>query len=89
MLRISAIVLESSHPQDSITDLLRRLDLGIPTAALVLTRLQVVLSRGEILSFWRAGILTATQITKMTLSEMESLMGRRAKSLHRQFKGSA
>ena len=89
MLRISAIVLGSSHPQDSITDLLRRLDLGIPTAALVLTRLQVVLSRGEILSFWRAGILTATQITEMTLSEMESLMGRRAKSLHRQFKGSA
>jgi ATP-dependent DNA helicase len=84
ILRISAIVLEKAASEQDVANLLRRLDLGIPGEALGLTMLPVQLSRGEILIFWRAGLTRVEHVVGMSLSDMEALIGRRAKSVHRQ-----
>jgi replicative superfamily II helicase len=81
-LRIAAIVLERAEDQDAATLLLTRLDLGLPAEALPLTNIGFVLTRGEILSLYRAGHLDRETIAALPVETIIGIIGRRGGELH-------
>lgn len=81
-LRIAAIVLGRAEDEDASTLLLKRLDLGLPAEATELSSINFQLSRGEILSLFRAGLLTRESIASMPVDELVSIVGRRGSELH-------
>jgi len=82
-IRIASVVLERGLDEDATTAFLKRLELGIPIAALPLTGLGIDLTRGELLSLWRAGIGTRESAAALSKPELEAIMGARGDALHR------
>ena len=78
VLRIAAIVLERAEEPEEAAALLKRLDLGIPADALPLTTLPLILSRGELLGLWRAGLVSAELISMTPVDNLQAIIGRRA-----------
>lgn len=81
VLRLAAIVLERAEQPQEAAALLKRLDLGIPANALELTTLPIILSRGELLSLWRAGLLNSEQIAVAPRDQLDRILGRGARRL--------
>ncbi|PZQ88722.1 MAG: hypothetical protein DI534_11250 [Leifsonia xyli] len=81
VVRIAAIVVERAEDPDALATLLKRLDLGVPEAALALAALPVTLSRGQLLQLWRAGLTSAEDIAAATHEELEQLIGRTGSGL--------
>ncbi|MGT2492075.1 hypothetical protein ACU4GD_20015 [Cupriavidus basilensis] len=71
MLRIASIVLERADDPEVVGNLLKRLDVGIPAAALALTGLPTALSRGEILGLWTAGIVSRDDVLRVAPAVLE------------------
>jgi len=80
-MRIASIVLERPHDEEAASALLRRLELGVPAELLPLTDLGVELTRGEILTLWRAG--APDNLVTMPLATLERLIGAKGRALHR------
>jgi helicase len=81
-LRIAAIVLERAETPETIEILLKRLDLGLPSEALPLTKLPLALNRGELLAIYRAGHLTEDALKRLSAENWEQLIGRRGRRLY-------
>jgi hypothetical protein len=60
--------------------LLRRLEFGVPAELLPLTDLGVELTRGDLLTLWRAG--ATNNLATMPLVELERLIGAKGRALH-------
>jgi helicase len=82
-LRIAAIVLQLADVENATAILLTRLDLGLPTGALPLNALGFPLTRGEILSLFRAGHSGIATVATLSPETLTALMGRRGNEFHR------
>ena len=81
-IRIASLVLEQAVDEVAAAALLKRLELGMPAAALALTELGMALTRGELLGLWQAGIVTRENLVTRTESELVILMGERGRILY-------
>jgi helicase len=81
-LRISAIVLGRAEDQEATGLLLTRLDLGLPVDALPISRLGFPLTRGEILSLFRAEVRDAEAALALNAEQITVIIGRRGEALH-------
>jgi hypothetical protein len=81
-LRIAAIVLGRAHDQEAAALLLTRLDLGLPADALPLSSVSFPLTRGEILSLYRAGHRDKDTILALTAAQLTAIIGRRGDALY-------
>ncbi|MGT2453880.1 DEAD/DEAH box helicase [Cupriavidus basilensis] len=77
VLRIASIVLERADDPEVVGNLLKRLDVGIPAAALALTGLPTALSRGEILGLWTAGIVSRDDVLRVAPAVLNAVLGDR------------
>lgn len=82
-MRIASIVVEQPHDEETASVLLKRLDLGIPAGLLPLTELGIELTRGELLTLWRAGLGSRDNLVQLPLPELERLIGAKGRALHR------
>ncbi len=81
-LRIAAIVLERTQDEEAAALLLVRLDLGLPAQAIPLSTIGFPLTRGEILTLFRAGHSKRETIAALTADVVTTIIGRRGRELH-------
>jgi hypothetical protein len=75
--QIAAIMFVGSEPpEDEIEQLLRQLEVGIPSDGLALLELPIVLGRGEYLALVRAGICSAADLWACASDRIVELLGK-------------
>lgn len=82
-LRIAAIVLGRADDQEAAALLLTRLDLGLPADALPISAVSFPLTRGEILSLYRAGHRDKDAILALNAAQLTAIIGRQGDAFHR------
>lgn len=74
--QISTLVSPGQKIDENIIDsLLKRLEVGLPSAALTLLQLPIVLSRGEYLALYNSGIKTSSDVIKTTDQQLKGVLG--------------
>ena len=81
-IRIASIVLAVALNEEEVVAFLKRLELGIPEAALWFTDFGVELTRGELLRLWERGFGTPERIAAMTADQMGAVIGPKGRRLH-------
>ncbi|MBL8554597.1 MAG: DEAD/DEAH box helicase [Phenylobacterium sp.] len=81
-VRIASIVLALALDEEAVAAFLKRLELGVPEAALWFTDFGLELTRGELLLLWDRGFGTPDRVAAMTADQMEALIGSKGRRLH-------
>ncbi len=81
-IRIASIVLAVALDEEAVVAFLKRLELGVPEAALWFTDFGVELTRGELLRLWERGFGTPERIAAMTVDQMGAVIGPKGRRLH-------
>ncbi|KPF82723.1 peptidase C14 [alpha proteobacterium AAP38] len=82
VVRIASIVLERPTDEERVEALFRRLDLGIPEAMLPMTQLKLELTRSELLTLWREGMVSPEQVAVAAPADLERLVRGKGMKLH-------
>ena len=80
---LSAIWPEQPAFLTSLDEVLRRLEFGLPAAALPLLRLPVALTRGQYLALYSAGATSIDTVDAMTEAQVQACVGKSALALLR------
>lgn len=75
-MRIAAILRGTSEPEEVTSLFLRRLEVGLPTEALPLTELSIVLLRGDYLALLNAGLNNSDAVKALSESALAQLVGK-------------
>jgi helicase len=73
---LSVLLVGQSPDEDAFDRMLKRLEEGLPSDALPLLELPLRLTRGEYLTLWRAGILSAGAVWDLGADGLDRLLGR-------------
>lgn len=79
-LRSAHQILSALWPQhaaflEALDEVLRRLEFGLPAAAMLLVRLPVAMTRGEYLALHKAGAVNADAVAKLTDEQLAACVG--------------
>lgn len=72
---LTALFLQNAQFLSQLDEILIRLEFGLPTEAIRLTQLPVQLTRGQHLSLFNAGYLTAEEVLSLTKEKLQELIG--------------
>ena len=81
-IRIASIVLAVALDEEAVAAFLKRLELGVPEAALWFTDFGVELTRGELLRLWEHGFGTPERIAALSADQIEAVIGPKGRRLH-------
>jgi len=72
---LAALVPDQPKFLEGLDDIINRLEIGLPTAALPLTEVSVRLARGQMLAFLEMGIKTPEELTRMDITRLRQCVG--------------
>lgn len=79
--RMAAIIHETAEAPEQAAALYKRLEVGVPAEVLPLVHTAAILSRGELLLLWRAGVTSFKALSTMPLVDCQRIVGARAEAL--------
>ena len=80
---LSTLFPDQSEFMTALDELLRRLEFGLPSAAIPLTEIPLTLDRGEYLALYAAGCAIADDVKGLSIQKLTECVGASAASLLR------
>ena len=81
VIRMAAIIHETVEDSEKAASLYKRLEIGVPAEVLPLVHSEAVLSRGELLLLWRAGVTSFQALCALPIIDCRRIFGIRTEGL--------